>query len=312
MPRPPSKPRSPLVEPALARAAFDTLSPSLAAADGPAPTPPADLKAVVTTAVELATVVEDAAVRPRFVALPGDAFDATQLDRLPLLGRALAHCLAEQEAAAEARGEVVLDETLATQAAELRARMLKIVIHYFEDDPELAGDVKSLGRRKTHDATISDLQKLAAIYAAQRTVVEKDPKYWRSTDEADARAAAAAMETALAAAQGEAEQRWSELAARLHAQLAPVLEDVRATGLWLFRKDGAERFGARPAVRRGPGRKRRGEAGEAGEGTTEESEAPAGEPATESASAATPEAAPVATPAAAEPVAAAPAAAPSA
>lgn len=256
----------------MARAAFDALSPRLAAPEGPSPTAPADLKGVLTAAVELAAVIDDPAVRARFTALPPEAFDPAQLDDLPLLGRALAHCLAEQEAAAEARGEVVLEETLAAQAAELRARMLKIVIHYFEDDPDLAGEVKSLGRRKSHDATIHDLQKLAALYATRRDIVEKDPKYWRPTDEADARAAAAAMETALAAAQGEAEQRWSELGARVWALLAPVIEDVRATGLWLYRKDGAERFGARVVARRGPGRKRRGEAGKDGEVTTPEGE----------------------------------------
>lgn len=267
MPRPP-KARTPLVEPAAARAAYDAHSARFAALEGPAPAAPSEPRGAVSAALELAATVADPAVRARFATLPAELFDSAQLDELTALAQSLAHCLAEQEAAAEARGEVVLDEALATRAAELRARMLKVVIHYFEDDSELAAEVKTLGRRKSHDATISDLHKLAAIYAARREVVEKDPKYWRTTDEADARAAAAEMETALAAAQGEAEQRWSELIARIHDLLVAAMQDVRVTGQWLFRKGGAERFGVRAVARakRGTGRRRKGEGAEGTEG----------------------------------------------
>lgn len=267
MPRPP-KARPTLVEPAAARAAYDAHSARFAALEGPAPAAPSEPRGAISAALELAATVADPAVRARFAVLPAELFDSAQLDELTTLAQSLAHCLAEQEAAAEARGEVVLDEALATRAAELRARMLKVVIHYFEDDTELAAEVKTLGRRKSHDATIGDLHKLAAIYAARREVVEKDPKYWRTTDEADARAAAAEMETALAAAQGEAEQRWSELIARIHGLLVAAMQEVRVTGQWLFRKGGAERFGVRAVARakRGTGRRRKGEGAEGAEG----------------------------------------------
>ncbi|MBL8605250.1 MAG: hypothetical protein JNK72_25190 [Myxococcales bacterium] len=250
MARTPSRPRPLAVEPELARTAFESITAQIAAITLPEGSPPGDLKAIANAALELSALAEDPTLRPRFEKLPEDEFDALLVDQLTAYARALQHCLVEQEAAAEARGEVVLPEALITHAVDLRARMLKVVIHYFEDDQELAPEVKALGRKKGYAATVSDLQKLAGIYEARKTVVERDPKYWRAGDAQEAREAASEIEKALAAARGEAEQRFSEASQKLGHALGPVFEEVRSTALWLLRKvGGAEKVPALPVTR---------------------------------------------------------------
>jgi hypothetical protein len=62
----PPKARTPLVEPAAARAAYDAHSARFAALEGPAPAAPSEPRGAVSAALELAATVADPAVRARF------------------------------------------------------------------------------------------------------------------------------------------------------------------------------------------------------------------------------------------------------
>lgn len=249
MARTPSRPR-PTVDAEVARAAFESLSAQINAYALPEGFTSPDLKAVTNAALELSALVEEPTLRPRFDKLPEAEFDALTVDELTAMARSLQHCATELEAASEARGEVVLPEALVTHAVDLRTRMLKVAIHYFEDDTDLAADIKALGRKKGYAPMVTDLQKLASIYEARKDVVERDPKYWRASDADDAKKTATEMEKALSDARGEAEKRFSEASVKLSAMVVPVFEEVRATALWLLRKDGgAEKVGTMPSVR---------------------------------------------------------------
>lgn len=227
-----------------------------------APLPP-DPRPALEVARALAKTLDDPAVRDRFARVPRDLLDPARVAMLPAAVAAFEHARAELDATLAARSDVTLPEDLATRAHALRARMLKVAVHYFEDDEQLGADVRALGRRKGHTALVADLTKLAELYDAQRAVVERDPKYWREGDAAEARELARAVEGVLAAARGEAERAWSEHVATAWGALADLHEELRLAGHWLFRReDGAERFPPMPA----PPRKRAPRAKPEGDG----------------------------------------------
>ncbi|MEZ4393504.1 MAG: hypothetical protein R3A48_20740 [Polyangiales bacterium] len=224
--------------------------------------PPAELRPPLEAARSLAAALADPAVLDRFARIPRDLFDPAGLSAFGSAIAAFEHARSELEAAMSAQGEVTLSEELAANAHALRGRMLKVVIHYFEDDEQLAGEVRGLGRKKGHAALAADLRKLAEVYDAQRAVVERDPKYWREGDADEARAVAASIEALLDAARGEAEKTWGEAVARAWSLLASLHEDLAATARWLFRAEGgAERFVPMPAAprKRGPRAKASGD-----------------------------------------------------
>lgn len=226
--------------------------------------PPADPRPSLEVARALAKTLEDPAVRDRFARVPRDLLDPARVAMLPAALAALDHARAELDAALAARGDVTLPEELASRVHALRARMLKVAVHYFEDDEALGVEVRSLGRKKGHAALATDLARLAELYDAQRAVVERDPKYWRAEDPDAARAAAREVEALVAAARGEAEQAWGEAVTRTWSALAALHDELRLTGHWLFRREGgATRFPAMPAPprKRGPRAKPEGEPG---------------------------------------------------
>ncbi len=250
-PNPPSTPDA--AEASRAFAATQALRDALPADRVTAP--PQELRAALDVARALAATLAAPEVTDRFARIPRDLFDPAHLASFADAIAGFEHARAELDAAVNARGEVTLPEALATDAHALRGRMLKVVIHYFEDDDALAGEVKSLGRKKGHAALAADLRKLGEIYDAQRAVVERDPKYWREGDAAEARTAATAVETLLEAARGEAEKTWGEAAQRAWTLVATLHDELRLTAWWLFRyEDGAERFPALPTPprKRGP------------------------------------------------------------
>lgn len=217
--------------------------------------PPSELRPALEAARALATALSDPAVIDRFARVPSDLLDPGRLAAFGDALRGFEYARGQLEAAASAQGEVTLPEELAARSNALRARMLKVVVHYFEDDETLASELRPLGRKKGHPALCADLRKLAELYDAQRAVVERDPKYWREGDSDEAREAAEAVEALLRAARGEAESEWGDAVARSWTLLAALHEELRLTAHWLFRDEGgAERFVAMPAPprKRGP------------------------------------------------------------
>jgi hypothetical protein len=237
--------------PDLCAASYEALLPRLDAVDAAAllPAPP-DLRAVVRTALEAADLADDDEVRPRLARLPPEEFAPTHPEALRETARAMRHMLLRRDAAEDQGSGVLLDEAFATLAHNTRARMLKVALHYFEDDTALAATLKKVGRKKGHGPLRDDLERLAAFYEAQREVIERDPKYYRAADVTEARRIAAELTTLLKAAQSDELEQWDTRLAQAFTLLVPAHDEVRAAGQFLLRNGGAERFVALPGVRR--------------------------------------------------------------
>jgi predicted kinase len=235
----------------LCSAAYDALLARIEAVGAEALLPaPADLRAVVRTALEAADLADDDALRPRLAALPAEEFDPANLETLREAARAMRHMLARRDAAEDQGSGVLLDEAFATLAHDTRARMLKVALHYFEDDAEHAAELKRVARKKGHGQLRDDLERLASFYEAHRDVIERDPKYFRADDVGAARRIAAELTELLKAAQSDELGQWDARLAQAFTLLAPAHEEVRAAGQYLLRRGGAERFAALPGVRR--------------------------------------------------------------
>lgn len=256
MPKPAtSKPVTPTPSAESARASFVLVQPALEALTDDKllalPTAASDLKHAMTAAAQVAEFVAHEENRARFAKLPADVLDPAAVETFVQSVGALFHSRNELDAATASQSEVTLTETLAVRANDLRHRMLRVATHYFEDDSAMAADLKPVGRKKGHRALVSDLQKLAALYDAQKSVIERDPKHYRETDPADARAVAEEVSAALEAARGEAEKTWSLHLAQAFTLVLHTYEDVQAAGVFLFRREsGAENFPVLYAARR--------------------------------------------------------------
>ena len=237
--------------PELCAAAYEAQLPRFESVDASAllPAPP-DLRAVVRVALDAADLADDDELRARFARLPAEEFAPAVPETVREVGRAMRHMLLRRDTAEDQGSGVLLDEAFATLAHDTRARMLKVALHYFEDDPAHAGELKRIGRKKGHGQLRGDLERLAGFYEAQRDVIERDPKYYREADVAEARRIAAELTTLLKAAQSDELNQWDVRLAQAHTVLAPAHEDLRAAGQFLLRSGGAERFAALPGVRR--------------------------------------------------------------
>lgn len=237
--------------PDLCAAAYEALLPRIEAVDAAAllPAPP-DLRAVVRTALETSDLADEDELRTRLARLPAEEFAPTVPETLREVARAMRHMLLRRESA-EAQGSgVLLTEDFATQAHDTRARMLKVALHYFEDDASHASELKRIGRKKGHVQLRDDLERLASFYEAQRDVIERDPKWYRAGDVAEARRIAAELNALLKAAQSDELGQWDARLAQAYTLLVPAHEELRAAGQFLLRNGGAERFAALPGVRR--------------------------------------------------------------
>lgn len=262
-------PRSaPNSDPDAARAAWEKVSTRAAALEPErVMAPPPDPRAVLQSVGSVVALLSDDAVRARFLKLPAAELDPRLVDDLPVLYRAFVHARTEVESAQSAQVDVTLPEPLAQRANDLRARMVKVVVHYLEDDTELSAELKTLGRKKGHAALVDDLQRLVKLYESRREVIERDPKYYRETDVADARAAAEEVQKILAEARGDAEKVWTDHMLRAWTLLHGAYEEVQAAGLYLYRKDSPEeRFPTLQTTRRTRGpRQRKDDKDEAGD-----------------------------------------------
>ena len=237
--------------PDLCAAAYEALLPRFEAVDAAAllPAPP-DLRAVVRTALDASDVADDDELRSRFARLPVEEFAPATPETLRETARAMRHMLLRRDAAEDQGSGVLLDETFATQAYDTRARMLKVALHYFEDDATHAAELKRIGRKKGHGQLRDDLERLARFYEAQRDVIERDPKYYRAADVDEARLIATQLTTLLKAAQSDELGEWDARLGQAYTLLVPAYEELRAAGQFLLRSGGAERFAALPGVRR--------------------------------------------------------------
>lgn len=237
--------------PELCEAAYERLATTLQSADAAAllPAPP-EARAVVRVALDASDLADEGDLPARLARLPHEELAPTVRDDVREIARAMRHMLTRRDEAEQQGSGLVLTDDFATLAHDTRARMLKVALHYFEDDAAKAAELKRVGRKKGHAPLRDDLERLAAFYEAERAVVERDPKYYREGDVAEARRIAAELTELLRAAQSDELARWDDRLARAFAALVPAYDELRAAGQYLLRAGGAERFAALPGARK--------------------------------------------------------------
>jgi len=237
--------------PDLCAAAYVALLPRIEAVEAAAllPAPP-DVRAVVRVALEASDLADEEELRARFARLPAEEFSPTVTDELREIARAMKHMLLRRDAAESQGSGLLLEEEFATAAHDTRARMLKVALHYFEDDASHAAELKRIGRKKGHVQLRDDLERLANFYESTREVIERDPKWYRAGDIGEARRIASELTSLLKAAQSDELSQWDARLAQAYSLLLPAHEEVRAAGQFLLRNGGAERFVALPGARR--------------------------------------------------------------
>lgn len=142
--------------------------------------------------------------------------------------------------------------------AQLRRRtMLKVLEHWFDDDPAIASEVAMIREGAGYQDLANDLEALADIYQrpAVRAVIAEDRKHYDKNDVKLARSLAKSIFTGLGLGRESEAQRWASLASRAWTLLLQAYEEHRSAGTFLFdaREDVEETYPSLvSAARRSP------------------------------------------------------------
>ncbi len=231
---PNTTPESPAASATLARLAprLQALTVDQAAA------PRADAKVVAMAALKVADLLDDADVKARFARLPREEFDPAHLSDLRDAAWAVFHAKSQLDAIAAAESLPLAADAL-ERALQLRERMLRVSKYWLEDDAEVAPKLNAIARKKGNADLMADLAKLAALYRAKHATLQADARHYSAADadEAEKLAADAARKDAEHRATAESGAR--DLLARSFALLSAIYDEVRAAGLYLFRRSNA-------------------------------------------------------------------------
>ncbi len=204
-----------------------------------------DLQAAGETATAVVAEVRgDAALLARFnkVIEIGELPKGT-FGRVMLLANAGWYVRHAQSLAESSHTTAQVPVALVERATELRVRMRKVAVYYFDKHPEEGPVVTAVGRKRSHRALANDLVALADVYKRRHAVVSKDPQHFHATDEADARALAAEIRKALSSRETPELALWTDRCVRVYTLLFRAYAGVQSTGRWLLRatSDEAER-----------------------------------------------------------------------
>lgn len=203
-----------------------------------------DIQRAGQRVLSLAAAALAPAMRARLEALPKDELDVAQLQRLVPYGSVLLYILEEAKAAGVFAAEPKISADLDKSSADVEKRMQGLLEYRYEDDPQLSRTLKDLAPGTGYRDRANDLLGYARLYDLKAEEVATDTAKYRKTDAADARRYAGQIFAELGAAQSPAARAWSVRLSKAFALLFPVHADVRATLLWLLRKDpsAADRF----------------------------------------------------------------------
>ncbi|WP_437949720.1 hypothetical protein WME98_02025 [Sorangium sp. So ce296] len=259
----------PIYTPLAGKKALEALAPALdGLAEAELVTVRMDVEAATYAALGVVGFVSSPDVRARFARLPREEFDLSHLDELELACFAALHALAEARAAGALATDARLPIALVTEAMEVEARMQALCEYQLGDDPAIKPELDRLRPGTGHRDLANDLLGYARIYELCADVVKADSKLYRAGDAARARELAGAMiqklSTALTPKAREAYDRY----VRVWTLLCQRYDEVRAAGLWLWRKNARaqERFPSLFAAGRPNVGRSRKEAPRGGEG----------------------------------------------
>lgn len=144
----------------------------------------------------------------------------------------------QQQMATALKSSASVAPQVVKDAQAVRARMLRMLEHYFDDDAAIAARVAVIRSGNGLQDLANDLEALADLYVqpAVRELLSKDVKHYREDEVATARQLAGQIFEGLGLlAQGEA-ARWADLAQRSWTLLARAYDDLRALGNFAFRQ----------------------------------------------------------------------------
>jgi hypothetical protein len=230
----------PSVDPSSSSAALQKLEPRLR--ELPADrlvTPRADPKLAALAALAVADRLAQPEVRARFARLPKEELDPKHLDDLRDAAWAAWHAKGQLDAALNAPAETTLAPAAVEAGLRLREGMLRVLRYWCEGDAGIEKQLAPMGRRKTNAELPKDLSKLAALYREKKQLIEADTKNYRATDADEADQIAGQAAQAQGARRAEIEGKGAELVNRAHTLLLNIYEEIRAAGLYLYRRENA-------------------------------------------------------------------------
>ncbi|MBK8253211.1 MAG: hypothetical protein IPK82_11165 [Polyangiaceae bacterium] len=203
-----------------------------------------DVQRAGMRALALAANVLAPAAHARLAALPATEFDMSHVHNLAPLASALIYVHEQAGAAGAYTTEAKLPAELAKASAECEKRMQTLCEYHFGDDPVIGSLLAELAPGTDYRDRAADLLGYARIYEMRPEAVKADAKHYRPTDVADARKYAGQILAALRDADSPKARLWGDRLVKVFTLLYAAHAEVRATWLWLERKDAgaAERF----------------------------------------------------------------------
>jgi hypothetical protein len=118
-----------------------------------------------------------------------------------------------------------------------RRKMLKVLEHWFDDDPGIAAEVAVIRQGAGYQDLANDLEALADVYQrpAVRAVIAEDRKHYDRHDVKSARTLARSIFQGLGLGRESDAQRWAVLCLGAWTLLVQSFDAHRAAGMFLFR-----------------------------------------------------------------------------
>ena len=259
----------PVYDPAAGKRSLDALAPALdVIPETDLITLRVDVEAATYASLGVAGFIASPDIHARFARLPEDELDPAHIDGLTPACFATLYALAEARTAGALETAARLPSDVVAEASEVEARMQTLCEYHFGDDPAIKPELDRLRPGNGHRDLANDLLGYARLYDLHPEVVKADPKHYRPGDAARARELGGTIIQALSASMTPRARVAYDRYARAWTLLNRRYDEVRAAGLWLFRKDPLrdQRFpslfaAARPNV----GRPKKQEAGASGD-----------------------------------------------
>lgn len=202
---------------------------------------------------EVVPKVTAPALARRLQSLPAAEFDFSAVADLKPAALATLASQAELAATAAQASGVRLPADLHEEATLVKARMLKVCAHQFEDHPRLGAEVADIRAGVGYLDLAEDLLRLAVLYKTEAATVALDRRYYDAKDLGRARALAERITGELR--HGQSGNAARDIAWRAYAFLEARYEEVASACRFLERKaGGAEQF---PSLRTATGQNRR-------------------------------------------------------
>jgi hypothetical protein len=222
---------------ATGKATFERVKDSLLAL--PADTlvqPNIDLQSAAMAALVLVDRAKQADRLARFALLPAALFSKSALEDLETVANATLHVELESLREGAANTGVKVDVAIVQEATDLRERMLRTAEYNLGHLEPVARELADIRLGTGYLDLANDCSRLAAVYAAYKTDLAVDKRYYDAADAAHATAVAQKIRAEYRAAASRSGQ-YAELRPRAYTELCRLYNEVRAAAQFLFRSE---------------------------------------------------------------------------